>query len=94
MSNPVLYGVQMIDMIFKLTKNEDHENAEYFADVKGLVYAVNYYLRDITSYTEEQMDKLIDDNTSIYDKYPTIILYDKEFKLVLSTHKLIDSFGL
>lgn len=84
----------MIDMIFKLTKNEDHEYAEHFADIKGLVDAVNYYLRDITSYTEEQMDKLLEDNTSIYNKYPSIVLHDKDFKLVLSTHKLIDSFLL
>jgi len=84
----------MIDMIFKLTKNEDHENAEHFADIKGLVHAVNDYLRDIASYTEDQMDKLLEDNTRLCNKYPTIILYDKEFKLVLSTHKLIDSFLL
>lgn len=81
----------MVDMIYKLTKDEDHDNAEYFANVKALVYAVNDYLRNITSYTEEQMDKLIDDNTRLCNKYPTLILHDKEFKLVLSTHKLYDS---
>jgi hypothetical protein len=75
----------MIDMIFKLTKNEDHEYAEHFADVKGLVDAVNDYLRDITSYTEEQMDKLLEDNTSIYNKYPSIILpSNTKFKNVSS----------
>jgi len=126
----------MVDMIYKLTKDEDHDNAEYFADIKALVYAVNDYLRDITSYrqlsksrtpvldddnflaeatdvkcsedkstersegdlnfgtscyTEEGMDKLIEDNTRLCNKYPTLILHDKDFKLVLSTHKLQDS---
>jgi hypothetical protein len=47
----------MVDMIYKLTKDEDHDNAEYFADLKALIYAVNDYLRDIMSYTELQFLK-------------------------------------
>ena len=68
-------------MIYKLTENGDHANADYFGSLGDLVAIINYRLA--TSYTEDEIYKMINYNTSeIPHAFPSPI----EFRDTTESH--------